>query len=186
MEFFHNPQTCQSKITQCKYPWVILQAAFISNLPHSKSMKRQDLQAHAEKLLKCDWHVKEMVSKVLHDLVLKHSGINQSYGSCVPQRYSLDWVIYFISFISPSDFITTFLLSPSSIQPPVCIIGCKLLLWLPFKKQEVLVWLLWSNTGVTSLSFAWVSQGDLALTQLCSNTGYLLGEEDGAANRQSC
>lgn len=35
-----------------------LNIAFINNLPHSKTVKRQDLQDQTEKLLKCNWHIK--------------------------------------------------------------------------------------------------------------------------------
>lgn len=132
--FFHNSQTCQSKITQCKYLWVTLQAAFLSSLPHSKSMKRQDLQANAEKLLKCDWHLKETVSKAC--MTQCWNTVRLIKVMAVGYHRGLPYVYLFNLIHTLSGFIIT-LCSPSSISPPVCIIGCKLLLQLLFRNEDV-------------------------------------------------
>lgn len=134
LEFFHNKQTCQSKITQCKYFCV----TEISYLPHSKSVKRQDLQVQTEELLKCDWHLKEMVSKGLHDSVQKHSRVNQSHGGWVPQGPAFSYLFtYFTLLVSLSGIIITLLFfSPGNLSL-VCIVCCKLLLHLLCSTEDV-------------------------------------------------
>lgn len=154
------PQPPDMPINGNTTQWATLEAAFINNQPHSKSVKRQDFQVQAEKLSKCAWHVKGVVSNVLPDPVLKHSRVNQSPGSWVPWGPAWGYLfVYFSLFVSLSGIIITLpLISPSFY--PYCALLVVNFCFLYGEDGRtlslVLGRLLWINRGVTSAFPAWV------------------------------
>lgn len=160
LKTFHNHQTCQSMATQRKGLWETLEAAFVNNLPHSESVKRQDFQVQAEKLSKRGWHLKGIVSKVLPDPVLKHSRVNQSPGSWVPWGPAWSYLFtYFTLFVALSGIIITLPLFSPSFYPycALLVVNFCFLCGVDGRTLSlVLGRLLWINCGVTSAFPAWV------------------------------
>lgn len=129
-----------------------LNVAFISNLPRSKSVKRQDLQDQTEKSSKCDWNLNEMESKDLHELVLKHSGVGHYRGGpWVPYTFSvfvpLREILVSLLFFSPYMLVLVWLPAVNFCFP-YCIKrgGIK------FVTRKAL----WMNHGSTSVVTVWV------------------------------